>query len=160
MAKFNKEYVYFMWGEELCGRYGYFADSIDTLVDRVTSEYHRYWGKMSSEISNNCAFPLVNEEDGNNYKFFYSDPKWNRVAPHYNRRATNREIAHWLAYGNGEACYFNKVTSTDCFTEFRYHPDYADDLISANSTGSRLMLRKWSDTEWHEPTIDYLGLEE
>lgn len=77
MSAFNKKYVYFMRDEELCGRYGYFADSIDTLVDRVTSDYHRYWGKMSSEISNNCAFPFVNEEDGNNYKFFYSDPKWN-----------------------------------------------------------------------------------
>ena len=25
---------------------------------------------------------------------------------------------------------------------------------------SRLLVRKWDDTEWHEPTVDYLGIEE
>ena len=160
MSAFNKEYVHCIADKALYGKYGYFADSVDSLESYVINDYLKYWGRVSSKPSSNRSFPFVNKADGCPYKFFYSDPKWNRVAPHYNRRATNREIAHWLAYGNGEACYFNKVTLTDCFTEFRYHPDYADDLISANSTGSRLMLRKWSDTEWHEPTIDYLGLEE
>lgn len=25
---------------------------------------------------------------------------------------------------------------------------------------SEMRVRKWSDTEWHEPTVDYMGLED
>lgn len=159
MSIFNKEYVHCMADKALYGKYGYFADSVDTLESYVINDYLRYWGKLGSKPSSNRSLPFINEDDECMYKFFYHDPKWNRVAPHYNRRATNRELALWLAQGNGEACYFNKVTPTACFTEFRYHPDYADDLVSTRRT-SRLMVRRWHDIKWNAPTIDYLGLEE
>ena len=153
MSAFNKEYVYFMRNEELCGRYGYFADSIDTLVDRVTSDYHRYWGRLSSEISNNCSFPLVNEEDGQNYKFFYSDPKWNRAAPH-NRRATNRELAHWLNKGNGECISVDdRGWKSQCRTTWPYNE------LNENAIVHSVYIRKWYDTEWHDPDASYMELD-
>lgn len=160
MTKFNKEYVHFMRDGNLCGKYGYFADNIDSLRRFVIKDAGLpFFGKLSYDESTNDSFPFVKEVDNKHYRFFYFDPSFPQV-PNHARRATNREFALWLAHGNGEACYFNKVTASDCFTEFRYHPDYADDLVSTSHTGSRLMVRRWSDTEWHEPTIDYLGLKE
>lgn len=101
MGAFNKDYVHFMRDEELYGRYGYFADSIDNLVERVNTGYQMYRGRLSIEISNNCSFPFVNEDDGCNYKFFYSEPSWVDDIVIRSRRATNRELALWLSQGNG-----------------------------------------------------------
>ena len=68
------------------------------------------------------------------------------------RRATNRELAKWLALGNGQI-HFSGGTSI--WMEYFYdigHDDYTcSKLITA---------RKWGDKEWHEPTLEYLGLEE
>lgn len=109
MSIFNKEYVHCIADKDLYGKYGYFADSVDSLESYVINDYLRYWGKLSIKPSSNRSLPFVNEDDGCMYKFFYSDPGWKGgAAPH----------------------------------------------------GNRPMPRKWSDTEWHEPTIDYLGLEE
>ncbi len=154
MSVFNKEYVHFMRNEELCGRYGYFADSIDTLVDRVTSDYHRYWGKLSSGISSNCSFPFVNEEDGQSYKFFYSDPKWNRGAPTHNRWVTNRELAHWLNKGNGECISVDgRGWKSQCRTTWPYNE------LNENMLVGGVYIRKWCDTEWHDPEASYMELD-
>ncbi len=66
------------------------------------------------------------------------------------RRATNREVAKWLAQGNGEwrnSSPFLPACSTDLI--------YTEDADPA----SNLLIRKWDDTEWHEPTADYMDLE-
>lgn len=67
------------------------------------------------------------------------------------RRATNMELAKWLAKGNGLCTHCSGVSvwtgvdmdedslATEC------NPDYR--------------IRKWDDKEWHEPTADYMGLE-
>ena len=64
------------------------------------------------------------------------------------RRATNRELSKWLAEGKGECKCSNGYTDTAWNYEFYDEtvPDYAK-------------VRRWDDTEWHEPTADYLGLE-
>ena len=66
------------------------------------------------------------------------------------RRATNREIAKWLAEGNGEVKYENTV-----FPNWNYWYNQ-ENCIVKNS----LYARKWCDKEWHEPTREYLGLED
>lgn len=153
MSAFNKEYVYFMRDEGLCGRYGYFADSIDTLMDRVTSDHHRYWGRLSSGISSNRDFPLVNEADGHSYKFFYSDPKWDRVAP-YNRRATNRELAYWLNKGNGECISVDdRGWKSQCRTTWPYNE------LNESAPVHSVYIRKWCDAEWHDPEASYMELD-
>ena len=62
---------------------------------------------------------------------------------------TYRELARWLAEGNGQ--YRRILTTGSAFT-------YANE--DDNNTVDELMdVRKWNDTEWHKPTREYLGLE-
>jgi hypothetical protein len=66
------------------------------------------------------------------------------------RRATNRELSRWLAQGNGE--YTNpKSDYYNNYSSFSYEECDKDNEIYAN-----FKVRKWDDTEWHEPTVDYL----
>lgn len=67
-------------------------------------------------------------------------------------RATNRELAKWLAQGNGEVNIYN----TEVHTYFNYTPENAN----SECNEEKFKVRKWEDTEWHEPTADYLGLED
>ena len=66
--------------------------------------------------------------------------------------ATNRELAKWLAQGNGQY----KVSGGDwIWTEHHYTNGQDDEACS-----KFILVRKWSDKEWHEPTREYLGLED
>ena len=67
------------------------------------------------------------------------------------RRATNRELARWLAQGNGELLVGNRIRDYG----FEYEIHECD--FPALETWK---VRKWEDTEWHEPDVDYMGLEE
>ena len=68
------------------------------------------------------------------------------------RRATNRELARWLAQGNGEL----NIHNTEIHAYFNYTPEKAN----SECKDEIFKVRKWSDTEWHEPTVDYMGLED
>ena len=66
------------------------------------------------------------------------------------RRATNLELAKWLALGNGQIQFRGSIT---IWIEFFYdigHDDYP--------CSKYITARKWGDKEWHEPTIEYIGL--
>ena len=63
------------------------------------------------------------------------------------RRATNRELARWLAQGNGECL----GSQDDADTAWNYPMESSNVPLRAGAK-----VRKWSDTEWHEPTVDYL----
>ena len=79
------------------------------------------------------------------------------------RRVTNRELSKWLAKGHGECMNPN----SDSYS-------YAD-LSKANLSSSTytyggiseankkvpfyVKVRKWDDVDWHEPTVDYMGIE-
>ena len=67
------------------------------------------------------------------------------------RRATNRELAKWLVLGNGQY----KVSGGRIWTEHHYDIGQDDDACS-----NFITVRKWCDKEWHEPTLEYLGLED
>ena len=67
-------------------------------------------------------------------------------------RATNRELAKWLVLGNGQY----KVNGVSkLWTEHHYDIGQDDDSCS-----KFIKVRKWCDKEWHEPTREYLGLED
>ena len=70
------------------------------------------------------------------------------------RRATNRELARWLAQGNGE--YKETITNHDYCMAYFYYSDRGRYIELPKG----IKVRKWSDTEWHEPTVDYMGLED
>lgn len=63
---------------------------------------------------------------------------------------TYRELAHWLAKGNGEVMWANNVLSN-----WNYSTD-----DEAKALDENLSVRKWDDKEWHKLTREYLGLED
>ncbi len=67
------------------------------------------------------------------------------------RRATNRELSRWLAQGNGECL----GSQDDADTAWNYPMESSNVPLREGAK-----VRKWSDTEWHEPDVEYLGLEE
>ena len=67
------------------------------------------------------------------------------------RRATEMELARWLAQGNG--CFTN-VDGDYCWTSTEY-----DGTNPGKECNPDWRVRKWDDKEWHEPTADYMGLE-
>ena len=69
------------------------------------------------------------------------------------RRATNLEFSRWLSQGNGQVHTDSNCGMTD--TAILY-----DDKCDDTPVRDGLMARKWGDKEWHEPTIDYLGIKE
>lgn len=70
------------------------------------------------------------------------------------RRATNRELARWLAQGNGELTR----GSEDRYGQGPYTKTYLYYSIDEQDkpVPSECRVRKWSDTDWHEPDVDYL----
>lgn len=70
------------------------------------------------------------------------------------RRATNRELSRWLAQGNGEVC---NEADDSVMTTYSYEYDVDNPQKYDNDeVWDALYVRKWSDTEWHEPTVEYL----
>ena len=67
------------------------------------------------------------------------------------RRATNRELAKWLVLGNGQY----QVSGGRIWTEHIYDLGHDDEDCLRG-----ILVRKWCDKEWHEPTLEYLGLED
>lgn len=63
---------------------------------------------------------------------------------------TYRELAHWLAKGNGEV----KNADTIC-PNWNYFYDLENCIVRDS-----LYVRKWDETEWRKPTREYLGLED
>lgn len=68
------------------------------------------------------------------------------------RKATWLEVAKWCATGNGLVYDTNRYIID---TGIMFKPDNEHEPIM-----DELKVRKWGDTEWHEPTVDYIGLEE
>ena len=71
------------------------------------------------------------------------------------RRVTNRELSRWLAQGNGEWKLEGPVSEEDqCSSDYAYFEKYEHYKLDCD-----ILVRKWEDTEWHEPTVEYLGIE-
>lgn len=70
------------------------------------------------------------------------------------RRATNRELAKWLAQGKGEWRYGDS-DRVHANIGFGYDCNKQHEIVDKN-----VKICKWDDTEWHEPDVEYIGLEE
>ena len=71
------------------------------------------------------------------------------------RRATNRELSKWLAKGHGE--YTNTQCSKCAASSYSTYAYLFDSEES--EVGYNILVRKWDDVGWHEPTVDYMGIE-
>lgn len=68
------------------------------------------------------------------------------------RRATNVELARWLLQCNGQCAGKDATTVLS-------HYDYDKGHDHLECPGY-IEVRKWDDTEWHEPTAEYMGLDD
>lgn len=70
-------------------------------------------------------------------------------------RITNRELAEWLAKGNGELCMgIYEAFITTVSNEFSYLENKWDAKVDMD-----IRVRKWGKNEcWHEPTYGYCGV--
>jgi len=120
-------------------------------------------------ILTGVGFPVTTiDEYGrleNNYLYCAEIPEEPNPKPEP-RMVTNRELAKWLIKGNGEMTFKSKSESDIdhlVFSSHLYEEELADEecdkALKRADDGSWIVVRKWDDTEWHEPTADYLGLE-
>lgn len=68
------------------------------------------------------------------------------------RRATWLELSKWSSNGNGLVL--------DELAERIYTGVMFKVAVQNNPVDSKIKVRKWSDTEWHTPDVEYLGIEE
>ena len=105
------------------------------------------WGRYKS-INELDVYAIVSRKD---FPVICENSTWRHCAEiPEQKKVTNRELACWLAGGNGEAKIVNNV-----FIHLSYGEIEADKNVEDN-----VSVRKWDDTEWHKPTREYLGLED
>lgn len=75
-----------------------------------------------------------------------------------NKNITNKELAEWLAEGNGEWKH-EPSHSEKVYDFYWFDPKDADKKITINEEGQRIVVRKYGDSEWHSPTYDYCEVE-
>lgn len=188
MPKFEKKYVHFMWSDELEGKMVFFADYIPQLKQRVENNIVGHYAKVTKGEANlpfrivdgqaswqfayydpYYALKVAREQGKVVQRYWKSEQEWEehigddftddislyRIKPdepEESKPVTNRELARWLAQGNGEYYEYDcdGWESHRCI-EYQYEQD--------NLPVSKVMVRKWEDEEWHNPTREYLGLE-
>ena len=87
------------------------------------------------------TFPVIAEEG--DYQYCAEIPETPRV--------TNRELSKWLAKGHGE--YRNQIGAV---SNLYIYVDLETDVV----VPSYIRVRKWDDADQHEPTVDYMGIEQ
>lgn len=187
MPKFEDKFVHFRWSGELEGKEVFCADDILTLTNDVTnncekgivtfSGYEESPFRVSYDKSATvCSWRFVYYDPNYETKLAYEqgkkiecsckcvsdawndwsyipNPKWlddceYRIMQE-EKPVTDRELAMWLSKGNGE---FKIDDVPRCGYEYWYNEDEGDKPVSS------ILVRKWEDGEWHEPTREYLGL--
>lgn len=182
MPKFEKQYVHFMWNDELKGKKVFCSDCVDNLKESVENNKDMDYVIGKGDLM--CPFMVRRDtwmfvyydpnyelklayEQGKTIQFRYkgskkewtdvSTPKWSdfieyRIKPE-EKPITNRELARWLAKGNGEWMRDSENFSR-CSTDCTYSVKYADEVVEED-----ILIRKWEDTKWGKPTREYMGLE-
>lgn len=86
--------------------------------------------------------------------------KYARIMQEEETPVTNKELALWLAQGNGQIYHHDDSGfRTEVKTIYIYHQD-EDNCDCTVNQYLQCKIRKWGDTEWVTPTREYMGLEE
>lgn len=113
------------------------------------------WGRYES-ITELDVYAIVSRKD---FPVICENSTWRHCAeiPEVpeSKLVTYRELARWLAKGNGEVN--DELDKDDCaiYTQRFYWKGQENDAV-----GDSIHVRKWDDTEWHNPTREYIGLED
>jgi len=123
-AKEAKKYI---------GKKGMFSDSLRDILDLPAA----CDVLILMEIKEGETYPFAGEHK-DVFQFFR--PILEEDEP----LMTNRQLAEWLAKGNGElSCEGGQMASSDSV----YYKGEED-----NSVSSTTLIRRWKDTEWVRPT--------
>lgn len=118
------------------GKKYWYADNIASLKKEVERDSRESLGRLEDiyaesglfEIESVCWYLLYPYEE---------PPK---------KRMTNRQIAEWLARGNGE---YSRDACTRAHAEYSYYKSERN-----NEVDSDMKIRPWGSEEWIEPTVD------
>lgn len=131
---------------------------VDGIVHAWRFVYYdpNYETKLAYEQGKKIEFLCKDASDAWKDWSYTPAPKWlddyeYRIMPEETNLVTKRELAKWLAMGNGEF-QVRRGDQFSCFNEYLY------DAQDANEPTDILCVRKWDDDEWHKPTREYLGL--
>ena len=107
------------------------------------------WYNNESHITYDCIDNACMERLVNTIKDYN---ELNKV-----RKGTYRDIARWLAHGNGEVTEGIKIDGKgpNVKSSLWYSAEKSDDTVS-----NEVRIRNWDDTEWHVPTVNYMGIEQ
>lgn len=190
MPKFEKEFVHFMWSDELEGKTVFFADYIQHLQMRVENSDIEHYTKVTQSDG---LLPFMMKDGRAGWQFVYFDPNYElkrareqgkkieckrkgdasedwdytpapewlddheyRIMQEGDNHVSHRELARWLAQGRGEWRWY-KVGNVTPFAQVTFNYSVEDSSFSVKGL---VLVRKWEDSEWHEPTREYMGLEE
>lgn len=97
-------------------------------------------------------------ECGGEWKHVYP-VEWNKTKVEETlkpKRMTNRQLAKWLAEGNGQIL-FASITDLSIELGATTRVSHPYDLCyDADECSNRVRVRKWNSEEWIEPTVDLL----
>ena len=108
------------------------------------------WGRYEG-ITELDVYAIVSRKD---FPVICENSTWQHCAEipeeQKSKPVTYREIARWLANGNGEVKSANTI-----YSNWNYYPESENKSIP-----NYFSVRKWDDTEWRKLTREYLGLED
>lgn len=79
---------------------------------------------------------------------------WKNVERKCRAKADKFKEAKWLSQGKGEWRYEDS-DRVHANIGFGYNCNKQHEIVD-----EKVKIRKWDDTEWHEPTVDYLGIKD
>lgn len=106
----------------------------------------------SSNIAELDVYAIIGRSD---FRVICENSSWRHCAEipsslPESKPITHRELARWLANGNGEV-----KSAFTVYANLNYYPESENKSIP-----NYFSVRKWDDTEWRKPTREYLGLED
>lgn len=183
---FKPEYVRCTWSPELEGKEVCYSDSLDELWQEVVNskDSRTRCEKGTVDYPFKCGIgnwrfvyydpffdlKLAHEQGKVIERFWKSEQEWEewiddefpgdlalyRIKPEEENPVTNRELARWLAQGRGE-CRLCSMGDVSPYAQMAFRYCDKDDFLPVKGI---VLVRKWDDKEWHEPTREYMGLEE
>ena len=131
--KFGKIYTYENRNEAEIGKRYVFSDSYAGVCKTPESKVHT----ELKEVNDNL-YPFKND-CGASYQFI------REVIDEKNTLMTHRQLAEWLAKGNGQY----KFDDTMFFSHLTYHYIEDDEPVDES-----IPIRRWDSDEWVVPTVD------
>lgn len=119
--------------KQYIGKEGVFSDTLK----RITECPMQCWESSLTKVEEKKSCPF-NGKGLCSFQFFR--PILEEDEP----LMTNRQLAEWLAKGNGEVSHEDDLSS---FGSATYFKEDADKPVKDN-----ILIRRWKDTEWSKPT--------